>query len=735
MINKFLFSIALVFFFISTLSAQKEIKIWHSYRGSERKALNTLAESFNKEQSNYKVILLSVPYEAFSRKISSSVPRGNGPDGFIYAHERIGDWAESNIIEALSEEQDGYFKNKFIPVTVDALKYKGKIWGIPLAFKSLVLFYRSDMVENPPHTLEKLVFQAETFSNPEDGKFGLGLQASSAYFAAPFFFGFGGGFCLDGKKIDPGENILPCLDNKGNTKALRFLEKIVNEKKIVPKEATASLITQLFNEGRIPFVINGPWFTGEIEKAVPYNVAVLPRIVKTGKPLKPLLTVEAFLISAHEDAEKEGARIFAEFINGKKQSLIRAMEGHQAVAGKAIYEIKEVKNNPLLSVFRKQAENAVPMSNLPAMRMLWEPLSKAIESVLRGARTPEAALSDSMKEYKVFSKTLPSSQNPAVYIIIMIIVGTVGLWFSGRALKKHQVVEHIKKNPAPYLYLFPAAAGMFFLVFLPFAVGTAVAFFAHRAGEFHFVGFSNFLSILLSSDFPVTSPLNFYFTMVVTVMWTVLNVIFHFTFGLALALILKEPWIRMKGIFRVLLILPWAVPNYITALIWKGMFNRQFGAINAILNIFGMESVSWFSNFWTAFAANVATNTWLGFPFMMVTALGALQAIPSELEDAADVDGAGIFQKFRHVTLPLLKPAMLPAVILGSVWTFNMFNIIYLVSGGQPGGSTEILISESYKWAFQRQERYGYAAAYAVLIFIVLFFYSRFIPGNRKKST
>ena len=179
----------------------------------------------------------------------------------------------------------------------------------------------------------------------------------------------------------------------------------------------------------------------------------------------------------------------------------------------------------------------------------------------------------------------------------------------------------------------------------------------------------------------------------------------------------------------MLLILPWAIPNYITALIWKGMFHYQFGAINGVLAWFGVEPVSWFGSFSTSFAANLATNTWLGFPFMMVVTLGALQSIPSELEQAAEVDGASGWQRFRHITLPLLKPALLPAVVLGSVWTFNMFNIIYLVSGGEPDGSTEILISEAYRWAFTRQHQYGYASAYAVLIFFVLLGYSRL--GNR----
>jgi arabinogalactan oligomer/maltooligosaccharide transport system permease protein len=130
--------------------------------------------------------------------------------------------------------------------------------------------------------------------------------------------------------------------------------------------------------------------------------------------------------------------------------------------------------------------------------------------------------------------------------------------------------------------------------------------------------------------------------------------------------------------------------------------------------------VSWFSRFWTAFAANLTTNVWLGFPFMMVVTLGALSRIPRELEEAAALDGASRWQRLRHVVLPLLWPALIPSVLLGAVWTFNMFNIVFLVSGGEPDGATEILVSQAYRWAFTRGHRYGYAAAYAVLIFAVL---------------
>ena len=136
----------------------------------------------------------------------------------------------------------------------------------------------------------------------------------------------------------------------------------------------------------------------------------------------------------------------------------------------------------------------------------------------------------------------------------------------------------------------------------------------------------------------------------------------------------------------------------------------------------GRSAISWFDTPFRAFITVLSTNGWLSFPFMMVISLGALQSIPSDLYEAARVDGAGKLQQFRFITLPSIKPALVPAVILSVVWTFNMFNIIYLVSEGQPGGSTEILITEAYKIAFE-QYRYGYAAAYSTVIFLILLVY------------
>jgi len=286
-----------------------------------------------------------------------------------------------------------------------------------------------------------------------------------------------------------------------------------------------------------------------------------------------------------------------------------------------------------------------------------------------------------------------------------------------------------RKGGIAYAFLGPTAASMLVLVGIPFVVGLGLGFYNNNHGEWTFVGLDNFLQILSGDGRSLSDPLNFWFTLGVTVAWTATNVVLHVSIGVALALVLRQRWLKGRNGFRMLLILPWAIPNYITALIWKGMFQFEYGAINSVLSAVGLDKVNWFSEWSTSFASNVATNTWLGFPFMMVVALGALENIPTDMYEAAEVDGASPWQRFHHITIPHLLPAMLPALALGAIWTFNMFNVIYLVSDGRPGGGTDILVTEAYRWAFERGERYGLAAAYATIIFLILILWT--IIGSR----
>ena len=289
-----------------------------------------------------------------------------------------------------------------------------------------------------------------------------------------------------------------------------------------------------------------------------------------------------------------------------------------------------------------------------------------------------------------------------------------------------------------YAYTAPAILGMLVLVFFPFVYGVTLSFTDSTLFNENlplselWVGVKNFVTIL--GDFQVIRSTdagwvvnyqNFYWTLYITVAWTVCNVTIGVSVGLLLALALNTKGLRFTNVYRVLLILPWAIPNYITALTWRGMFHKQYGIINQVIQMFGGEPVSWFDNVFTSFLTGIVTNGWLSFPFMMVIILGGLQSIPQDAYEAARVEGANRWQQFRHITLPYLRPTLIPAIIISVVWTFNMFNIIYLVSGGEPAGSNEILITQAYKIAFEKYQ-YGYAAAYSVVIFMILLVYGVF---------
>ena len=328
-----------------------------------------------------------------------------------------------------------------------------------------------------------------------------------------------------------------------------------------------------------------------------------------------------------------------------------------------------------------------------------------------------------------------SSAAAAFRSAVMLGVVALGLYLLAALGVLARFWAGFRRHRHAYAYAAPAMIGMILLVFFPFLYGVILAFTdatiynSNQPVTEIWVGLRNFVDIL--GNFEVSKQTaagtvidyqNFYWTLGFTIVWTVSNVTVGVTVGLFLALILNTKRLALRPIYRVLLILPWAMPNYITALIWRGMFHQQFGVANQLIQIFGGEPIAWFENVGTSFLTVLATNGWLSFPFMMVISLGALQSIPAELYEAARVDGATRWQQFRAITLPSLKPALVPAVILSVIWTFNMFNVIYLVTGGEPAHGTELLITQAFKFAFE-QYRYGYAAAYSCVIFLILLTY------------
>ncbi len=212
-----------------------------------------------------------------------------------------------------------------------------------------------------------------------------------------------------------------------------------------------------------------------------------------------------------------------------------------------------------------------------------------------------------------------------------------------------------------------------------------------------------------------------------TLIWTFACVFCHYTIGLGLAILLHRE-IKGRAIYRVLLILPWAIPAFVSAFAWKFIFDRNSGVVNAVLQAIGLQSAAnpydWMGTPAVALTVVIIVNVWLGVPFMMVALLGGLQAVPGELYEAAEMDGASPWQRFTNITLPSLRPVSASVILLGTIWTFNMFPIIFLITRGGPAGATEILVTGSFRAAFEGLRNYSLAATYGVLILAILIVYS-----------
>src|SRR5690606_17224846 len=204
-----------------------------------------------------------------------------------------------------------------------------------------------------------------------------------------------------------------------------------------------------------------------------------------------------------------------------------------------------------------------------------------------------------------------------------------------------------------------------------------------------------------------------------TIVWTVVCVALHVGIGLGLALLLNRP-MRFRAGYRVLLVLPWAIPSFVSAFIWRYLLNGEFGVVNAMLRAAGLPGISWLDDPFWAKVSVIACNVWLGVPFMMLAMLGGLQAIPRELYEAAEVDGASPWQRFRHITLPGLSPVTRTVVLLGTIWTFNQFPVIFLLTKGGPAGATEILVTYAYREAFEGIRNYSASAAWGMVILALL---------------
>lgn len=297
-------------------------------------------------------------------------------------------------------------------------------------------------------------------------------------------------------------------------------------------------------------------------------------------------------------------------------------------------------------------------------------------------------------------------------------------WSRGKKKKKDLIFAYTWSMPSLLLILFIV---IFPIIYTGYISLTNMN--VYHWNDYEIIGIENYKDALLVFDN------GFLTALFLTVVWTLVNMVFQVVIAFLLASILNLKKMRLRNVYKTLLIVPWAMPGYVSILLWKtGMFNSQFGLLNQWLIKLGREPVSWLSGNGLAFVCCTVVNLWLALPFMITIMDGALQSIDKSYYESALLDGAGWLERTVYISVPMIKSIIAPSVIITAFTTFKQFDVIYLLTqqvGAKTGADIHTIMTYAYENAFVTNN-YGYSSAISIIIFAILIVFS--CMTNRKKK-
>ena len=292
-------------------------------------------------------------------------------------------------------------------------------------------------------------------------------------------------------------------------------------------------------------------------------------------------------------------------------------------------------------------------------------------------------------------------------------------------IRKPDTIMIRKQKIKPWIYILPALLLLLIILVFPIMYTGYISLTnmnMYHWNDYKFIGVSNYIRALFKFDS------GFLEALLTTILWTAINMILQIGMGFLIALGLNSPLLkRLSRIYKTLLMLPWAMPAYISILLWRvGMFNTEFGILNKLLTLLGLNKVDFLGNNIIAFCSCLTLNLWMALPFMISTIDGALHSIDSSLYESAILDGAGFWESTYCITIPAIKPIIAPAAVMTTFITFKQFDIVYLLTqqrGYMTGANLNTVITYAHQNAFV-SNNYGLSGAVSILLFVIIILFS-----------
>lgn len=375
----------------TTVDAQDSgsLTLWHGWTGGEADALNSqIIPAWQAANPGISIEVLAVPFDQLKNKYQTEAATGGGPDLLIGPADWVGELASADLIAPMDDLLPAGALDAYVPAAVDALRYDGKLYGLPESIETVALYYNTDLVPTPPTSSAELVQMAADINAADPNTYGFALF-SNFYHPAGYLFGWGG------QLFD--ENNRSALDSPETVSFLNWLKDLTSQPGIYQQNDDGA-ISSLFKEGKAGMVINGPWALSDYQNALgadKVGVAELPVISQNGDaPAKPFLGVKHIMINSNASGDQAAlAAKFAEFFTGAEVGAILAESAGHLPANTGV----DLSGNPIAGAFVAQAANSTPMPTIPEMGQVWTPAQEMIGKVLAGDATAEAAAAEAAK--------------------------------------------------------------------------------------------------------------------------------------------------------------------------------------------------------------------------------------------------------------------------------------------------------------------------------------------------
>ena len=643
--------------------------------------------------------------------------------------------------------RDGPAMDEFLPGAVEANRWRDRVWAVPWFVDVGMLYYRTDLVDHAPATFEDLEAEALRAQREGGAEYGLLWQGARYEGLVTTFLEHAGGF--GGAILD--RDLRVVVDDPPAIRALEFMRRSVRVTHIVP-EAVLSWQEEetrlAFQNGHAAFLRSWPYawplFNDPDKSRVAGKVAVAPMPASGGRPTAALGGAQ-LAVNAHTQ-DPEAAWALVEYLARPEQMLERVRVVGQYPTRPALFEgdaLHEAIGIPPAEV-KRIVEAAVPRPPTPIYTELSQLLQVRLHRALTGQEDPAEALHGAAREMRAVLAaaglgpdagkgrrgTAASPLPLLVALALLVLIVAVWLRRRSRAAAVASVPIDTRDERLAWAMVAPVFVVIALVAVFPLGSALWESLHAHDLrmpwlGR-PFVGLANYAEA-------VSDP-RFWEALGHTAIFAAGTVFLELGCGLALALALDASW-RGRSIVRATVLLPWAIPTVVAALVWRFVFDGQTGIANAVLAASGLvhDPIAWFTHATLAWVPVILSDVWKTTPFVSLLLLAGLQGIDPSLHEAARVDGARSLARFWHITLPLLRPAILVALLFRTLDAVRVFDLVYVLTGGGPGTATEPIAVYTHGSLLQSL-RFGYGSALSVLIFVITaglaFVYVRFLGAD-----